>query len=193
MPAFRTSPHGRQSSLDELPCTCVQDGQKIGRVLNRMRTGHTTIPIQFIAELEVLGYNEGRSIPESRFQIDYMPAFRASTFGHKNRLWETNATFVQDGQKIGKVLTCMRTGKTTIPLQFIAELETLGYNGGRSIPESRFQVDYMPAFRTSPHLVRRAGCGSYHGHSSMMVRTSGSYLARCGLAKPLSHSNLSWS
>ena len=59
-----------------------------------------------------------------------MPAYRASIYGRQGRLWEIPANFEQDGQKLGKLLNSMRTGRTTIPARYLEELNAMGYNNG---------------------------------------------------------------
>jgi hypothetical protein len=158
MPAFRASKYGRQGRLWEIPRNAVEDGQNIGALLNKLRSGRKAIPICFVNELEALGYNDGRSYIESKFQIEYMPAFRASTYGLQGRMWEIPNKAVEDGQNIGTLLRSLRSGDTAIPICFFNELEALGYNAGRSHSESKFQIDYMPAFRASKYGQQRRLC-----------------------------------
>jgi hypothetical protein len=110
-----------------------------------------TTPNRFLEELNNLGFNDGKSIHESRWQIDNIPAIRMSDYGKRKRLWETPTTYVQDnGHMLGKLLQQMRGG-TSIPDQFLEELNELGYNDGRSIHESKWQIDYMPTIRESDY------------------------------------------
>ena len=147
MPAFRASSYGQQGRLWEIPFDFKQGEEKLGRLLNGMRTGNTPIPPRFLEELNALGYNDGTNQYESKWQVDYMPAFRASSYGQQGRLWDIPFDFKQGEVKLGKLLNSMRTGKTSIPPGFLAELNALGYNDGTNHYESRWQVDYVPAFR----------------------------------------------
>ena len=59
MPAFRASIYAQQGRLWEIPQNFEQDGQKLGKLLNSMRTGCTTIPTRYLEELNAMGYNNG--------------------------------------------------------------------------------------------------------------------------------------
>ena len=77
-----------------------------------MRTGITKIPIGYLEELNDMGYNNGKSTYESKWKIDYMPAFRMynNNDEQKNRLWDMPQDTIVNNTKLGVLLSGMRTG-----------------------------------------------------------------------------------
>jgi hypothetical protein len=146
-PAFQDSHFGQLKRLWETPQNHVHNNVRVGRVLNTMRS--LLFAGSLLDALNQLGYNNGKSFAESRFEVDIMRAFRSSLFGQKGRLWEIPQNYIQDGIRVGKVLNHLRSQSVPIPDTCKIELETLGYNSGKGFYESRFAMDYMPAFRTS--------------------------------------------
>jgi len=65
-----------------------------------------------LAELNVMGYNGGRSFIESRWHFEYMPMFRAVSW-----------TIITPGDR--KVIG-IRAGHTQVPPVHLNELNTLG-------------------------------------------------------------------
>ena len=151
MPAFRASTYGKQGRLFEIPCDFEQYGQKLGKLLNHMRTEHTTIPARYLEELNAMGYNNGQLKQDCKWKFDYMTAFRASTYGKKGRLFEIPQDFEQNGQKLGRLLHGMRTGDTAIPARYLEELNAMGYNNGKPYQDCKWEIDYIPAFQASTY------------------------------------------
>ena len=141
MPLFRASEFAKNGRLWEIPKAIPI----LGTLLIGMRSGQT-IPPQYLHELNRLGYNDGKSFYESKWDIDYMPLFRASEFVKNGRLWEIS----RETPIIGTILHNMRTGQT-IPPQYLHELNRLGYNDGKSFYESKWDIDYMPLLRASDY------------------------------------------
>ena len=139
MPLFRDSEYGKKGRLWEI----TQKTPILGTLLNGMRSGNS-IPPQYLPELNRLGYNDGKSFYESKWDIDYMPLFRVSEFAERGRLWE----LPYEIPILGNLLDHMRSGQT-IPSYYLAELNRFGYNDGKSYYESKWDVDYMPLFRDS--------------------------------------------
>jgi hypothetical protein len=146
MPLLRSSEFGVKRRLWETPQNYMWQDSPVGKFLNSLRSGERRIPICFLEELEELGYNGGKGYYHSRFELEYLPAFRSSSYGQRKRLWETPQNHVHAGIKIGKILNSLRV---TGGLVFFEELNLLGYNNGKSNYESRFEVDIMEEFRTS--------------------------------------------
>ena len=148
MPAFRSYNKDGQNRLWDMPQNTTRNTVKIGTVLNSMRTGHTTVPVEHLDELNEMGYNDGKSTTDSKWEIDHMPAFRSYNKDGRNRLWDMPKNTTINTIKIGAVLVRMRKGYTTIPVKHLDELKTMGYNDGKSNIDSKWEIDYMPAFRT---------------------------------------------
>ena len=140
MPLFRASEFAKKGRLWEIP----SNTPILGNVLACMRNGHSNIPPQYLAELNQFGYNDGKTMYESKWDLDYMPLLRASEFAKKGRLWEIPS----NTPILGNVLAGMRNGHT-IPSHYLAELNRLGYNDGKTTYESKWGVDFMPLFRNS--------------------------------------------
>ena len=128
MPLFRASEFAKKGRLWEIPWKTPI----LGTLLTRMRE-HNNIPPQYKLELNRLGYNDGKTTYESKWDLDYMPLFRDSEYGKKCRLWE----IPQKTPIIGTLLTSMRE-RNNIPPQHLPELNRLGYNDGKTTYESKW-------------------------------------------------------
>jgi hypothetical protein len=151
LPAFRASSYGKAKRLWETGARSEEAGIKTGVILNRIRSGKCSIPSSHQLEMTSLGFHSDKSFYESRFTVDYLPAFRASSYGKAKRLWETGARSEEAGIKTGTILHSIRSGRSSIPSVHHLEMTSLGFDPNKSIYESRFAVDYLPAFRTSSY------------------------------------------
>jgi hypothetical protein len=123
------------------------DGWPVGVFLNDLRRGHTEIPRVHREELQSFGFDEKKSIHESRYEHDYIPAFRASLYGKEKRLWSVPKNEVENKISIGVILMHLRAKNTFLPEMYVQVMEELGYNEGRGIYELRWELVYMPEFR----------------------------------------------
>jgi hypothetical protein len=144
MPLLRSSEFGQKCRLWETPQNYIWQHLPMGKLLNNLRCGDRRIPGIYIQEMEELGYNGGKGYRASRFEMDYLPAFRSSSYGQLKRLWETPQSHTHRGIRLGKILNHLRTGGHQVP----AEMNLLGYNDGKSIYQSRFELDLMVQFRS---------------------------------------------
>ena len=149
MPAFRTYNNSIRNRLWDMPQDTIVGKINLGRVLSNMRTGITKIPIDYLEELNDMGYNNGKSTYESKWKIDYMLTFRMynNNIEQKNRLWDMTQDTIVNNIKLGVLLSGIRDGSSPIPAEYLKELNNMGYNNGKSRNESRWKNDYMPAFR----------------------------------------------
>jgi hypothetical protein len=97
-----------------------------------------------------------------------MPAFRDSSFGKEKRLWSVPRRQVHNKVPIGKILDTHRT-QSSVPEIYREEMETLGYNHGKGIHESRWERVYMPAFRDSPFGKEKRLWSAPHKHVHQKV------------------------
>jgi hypothetical protein len=170
LPAFRDSVFGKSKRLWETPQIHMHNGVKVGRILNHLRSFRMVLDVHTIEQLNSLGYNNGKSLSESRFEVDVMNAFRKSVFGQQKRVWEIPQNFAFELIKIGRVLNHLRSGNIEVPVSCRQELEILGYNNGQGFHESRFLLDYMPALRDCKYGQEKRLCDApleftYHGIS----------------------------
>ena len=139
MPEFRLSEWGQKGRLWEI----TYETPILGGLISNMRTGNTFIPPRFLTELNEMGYRDGESYQESKWEVDYMPEFRRCEWAQKKRFWE----IPMDTPVLGSLLSCMRQGETSIPPHHLVELNEMGYRDGEPYQESKWKVDYMPEFR----------------------------------------------
>jgi hypothetical protein len=149
MPAFRSSDYNKR--IWAMPQQHKVNGTKVGKILERLRDGRSHIPQIVLLEMEAMGYNGGKSAYESRWQKEYLPAFKASSYGKQKRLWAIPTNAIVNSIKIGRVIDSTRTGHSSIPEMHLLEMEAMGYNGGKSAHESRWQKEYIPAFKASSY------------------------------------------
>ena len=149
MPLFHAAPEAVEKRLWAIP----QDREVIGTLLSSMRTGHTTVPPDHLAELNAMGYNGGMSFMESRWDLEYMPLFRVAPETGRKRLW----AIPRNREVLGTLLTRMRTSRTIVPPEHLAELNAMGYNDGRSFYQSRWDMEYMPLFRAASETIITPG------------------------------------
>jgi hypothetical protein len=141
MPAFRACVWGQKNRIWEIPSTF----KMLGKFIGEMRNGRATIPPRFFDELHEMGYMNGRGYFECRFEIDHMPALRASIWGQQKILWRIPLTT----KKLGALIYHMRTKSITVPIRFLSELNEMGYKNGNSLSFCKFKFVYMPALRNS--------------------------------------------
>jgi hypothetical protein len=152
MPLLRTMEHYLSKRLWETPIKYVISGWQVGQFFNNLRHGNTLIPRFFRQELIDFGFDVNKSIYESKFEHDYMPAFRRCLYG---RMWETPTNFKsKDGVPLGQILNHIRTGHNYIPDAYIMEMAVLGFDRNKSYEESRWQIDILPALRACPFADR---------------------------------------
>jgi hypothetical protein len=156
MPLLRTMKYYLSKRLWETPRDFVVSGWRVGKFFNNLRRGHTLIPRSFRQELIDFGLDVNKSIYESRFEHDYMPAFRRCRYGRTNQMWETPYNFKsKDGDiPLGQILHSIRTGRSCIPDEFIMEMAALGFDRNKSCEESRWEIDILPALRSCSFAER---------------------------------------
>ena len=101
---------------------------KLGQLLNDMRTGASSIPPRFLAELNALGYNDGKTKQDCTWEIDYMPAIRSWRKTNPNRpiCKIPRKCKVGNVNNLGSLVYRMRTGKSKILEQYLQELKGMG-------------------------------------------------------------------
>jgi hypothetical protein len=139
MPMFRSIDEGKRKCLWRIP-----KSHKGGGLINSVRTGLRSIPYKYVLEMQTLGFEEGRSVYESRWIHDYMPMFRSTEEGRRKCIWRIPYT-----HKLGRIISDLRYRKCSIPCRHVLEMQTLGFEEGRSHQESRWIHDYLPAMRNS--------------------------------------------
>jgi hypothetical protein len=156
MPLLRTMEHYLSKRLWEIPKKYVVSGWRVGEFFDRLRQGRTLIPRCFRQELIDFGFDVNKTIYESRFEHDYMPAFRRCLYGRTNQLWETPANFKSKdgGVPLGQILNNIRTGRSCIPDAYIVEMAVLGFDRNKSYEESLWEIDIFPALRACPFADR---------------------------------------
>ena len=144
MPVFRSYNTDGQNRLWDMPYYTIINTINIGKVLSDMRTGNTTVPLEHLAELNTMGYHNGRPHQDlmTLWEFDYVPVFRTYNNDGQNRLWDMPYNTIINTINIGTVLSCMRTGTTNIPVKHLAELNTMGYHNGRPHQELMWEIDY---------------------------------------------------
>ena len=149
MPAFRRWCTDNQNQpICKIPKDCTINGINIGSVLSHMRTGNTSIPNQFLKELNELGYNDGKKYQDCQWEHEYMPTFRQWCTDNRNQpICKIPQDCTINGINIGYVLHSMRSGNTFVPNKFMEKLNDLGYNDGKKYQDCRWDHEYMPAFR----------------------------------------------
>jgi hypothetical protein len=146
MPRIRMMKYYLSKSLWETPRKYAISGWRVGKFFSNLRSGHTLIPRCFRQELIDFGFDVNKSIYESRFEHVYMPAFRRCLYG---RMWEVPKNFKSKdgGVPLGRILNDIRSGHNYIPDAYVMEMTVLGFDRNKSIDESRWQVDILPALR----------------------------------------------
>jgi hypothetical protein len=149
MPLLRTMEYYLSKRLWEIPFKYVISGWRVGTFFNHLRSGNTLIPRSFRQELRDFGFDINKTIYESKFEHDYMPAFRRCRYGRTNQLWETPQNFKSKdgGVPLGKILSDIRFGDSYIPDEFIMEMAALGFDRNKSYEESLWEKDILPALR----------------------------------------------
>jgi hypothetical protein len=146
MPVFRGSSYGRHGRLWATPPKYTESDVEIGRILREVRKGLRTIPPSCTSEMKLLGFDKDKSNVESKWENDYMPLFRGSSYGRQGRLWEMPATYSVSSVKLGSLLTRARLVSTSIPPMFVSEMKLLGFDRDKSFKESRFKSDDLHIF-----------------------------------------------
>jgi hypothetical protein len=168
MPIFRTMDEGKKKCLWK-----IHYSHKMGKLLKNVRKGNTTIPRRYREEIKELGYEEGRTVHESRWIHDYLPAMRESSYGKANRLWETPFEHRENEIRIGKMLDSIRRGLSRVPPVHVPEVETLGFNQGKSVHFSKFEFVTMPLLRDciygKEHRLSETPWN--HSHNGVLVGT----------------------
>jgi hypothetical protein len=141
MPAFRECEWGKKNRLWEIPFST----KVLGVLINNMRCGRSTIPPQYLEELNEIGFMNGNGVNFCRFKVVYMPAFRASEYAKQKEIWK----IPQNTKVLGTLLNCMRQGRTPIPDAFRNEINEMGFCDGKSFTFCKFKFVYMPALRNS--------------------------------------------
>jgi hypothetical protein len=156
MPLLRTMEYYLSKRLWEIPRKYVISGWRVGKFFHNLRHEHTFIPRSFRQELFDFGFDVNKTVYESRFEHDYMPAFRRCLYGRTNQLWETPQNFKSKNGDIplGKILTSIRAGYSYLPDEFIMEMEALGFDRNKSYEESLWEIDILPALRACPFADR---------------------------------------
>ena len=113
MPAFRQlfEDNNREH------CNPSQSHPIIGKLVNRIRTGHTTVPPQYEDELLSMNLdvrNQKIVKRDQRWENEYMPVFR-QCFEDNNR---EHCNPSQIHPIIGGLARDIRTGYTTVPPQY---------------------------------------------------------------------------
>jgi hypothetical protein len=127
LPAFKDFSHFKQNSLWAIPQNTTVNGIKIGQLLASIRTGHTSIPQMYLIEIETIGYNGGKSAHESHWQKEYLPAFKASSYGSEGRIHAIPKNYILNEIKIGQLMINLKKGNTYMPESHMIEMKPLGY------------------------------------------------------------------
>jgi hypothetical protein len=156
MPLLRTMAYYLSKRLWEVPKQYVISGWQVGTFFDNLRQEHTLIPGSFRQELRDFGFDVNKTVYESKFEHDYMPAFRRCLYGRTNQMWETPQNFKsKDGDvPLGRILDNIRTGNNYIPNTYIMEMTALGFDRNKSYEESRWEIDIFPALRACPFADR---------------------------------------
>jgi hypothetical protein len=156
MPLLRPMEYYLSKRLWETPRKYAISGWQVGRFIESLRSGNTLIPRCFRQELINFGFDVNKTIYESRFEHDYMPAFRRCRYGRTNQLWETPQNFKSKdgGIPLGNILDHIRSGHNYIPYAYIMEMSVLGFDRNKSYEESRWEIDIFPALRACPFADR---------------------------------------
>jgi hypothetical protein len=149
MPIFRSMETGRNKCLWKTPRS-----HKMGRLLDHCRSGNTSVPHKYAVEIRELGF-EDKSPYESRWNHEYIPAFRDSSYGRQKCLWQTPARHVVHGIAIGQLISHIRKGHTSVPTIHIAELERMGLQQGRTFYDCLFEFVQMRALRTCSYAQEK--------------------------------------
>jgi hypothetical protein len=108
--------YGKENRLWQMSIKCVVNGVPLGRIVNHIRVGHTSVPAAHLPELERMGFQDGRSYFDCYFEFINMPALRACVYGQEKRLSETPAAYVtDDGMPLGQLLRRIKRGRSSIP------------------------------------------------------------------------------
>ena len=86
-------------------------------------------PLHHLAELNRLGYNDGKIKKHCQWEIDYMPAFRVSKYGQENCLNIMPRKYTFNGVNIGTILHRLRLkpkSRLLLLPEIYSELERLG-------------------------------------------------------------------
>jgi hypothetical protein len=81
----------------------------------------------YLHEIEAMGYNGGKSAHESRWQKEYLPAFKASSYGLEGRIHAIPKNYMFNEIKIGQLMANLKKGNTYIPESHMIEMKALGY------------------------------------------------------------------
>jgi hypothetical protein len=142
MPMFRAMEEYHKKCLWKIPRS-----HKLGKILHSVRAGNSSIPYTFIFLMKEAGFDQNRSVHESRWIDEYLPAFRDSLYGKENRLWQMSIKCVVNGVPLGRIVNHIRVGHTSVPAAHLPELERMGFQDGRSYFDCYFEFINMPALR----------------------------------------------
>jgi hypothetical protein len=106
----------------------IHNGIHIGKLLcNWRNTSGRVVDDATMSTLNQLGYNDGKTTVLSRFELVYMPAFRACIFGKEKRLVETPALHVYKEINVGQILNNLKRKTRKVPSSCVDELVLLGF------------------------------------------------------------------
>jgi hypothetical protein len=156
IPLLRTMEYYLSKRLWEVPRKYGISGWQVGEFFHSLRQGHTCIPRSFRQELRDFGFDVNKTIYESKFEHDYMPAFRRCLYGRTNQLWETPQNFKSKdgGLPLGRILNSIRTGDSYLPDAYVMEMAALGFDRNKSYEDSLWEIDILPALRASSSAGR---------------------------------------
>jgi hypothetical protein len=81
----------------------------------------------YLFEIEAMGVNGGKSAHESRWEKEYLPNFKASSYGLEGRLHAIPNNYMFDEIKIGQLMANPKEGNIYIPESHMIEMKALGY------------------------------------------------------------------